>query len=471
MMTLRPLLCAQSTLPGRALGAIPTRLVLLGLLATVACGVDPPADEDTTAAEDTAEEDSTAGLDSGTGTDATAEDVAKDGGGGTDAVDATADTQAEISGSSDGAIDDAGAEVADDASDGTVGTDASAGAGPPPKKLPLPDCAKNCAECAKCDDATMCVAGKTYNNDCEAICALQAFEWPTGYEPSQGKCPDCAKCKPDEPKEQWCGTLKNGAKVTFNAKCETECADLATDGGVNPTKGPCKSACSKAPPDGGGCSNTDWQPVCAKQDGNTYQTKCAMDFCNLQGCFPVGKTAASEQCAAGKMSVECPGECYDSQKWGACQNECKPVCAMAKTGKGQSFRNGCIANAEQAKVLSCEGVSATSKDKCSAELYVDNSKGCCPNVDYAVVKQICASKGDGASAVWMTFRNQSEFDCLVGADKALWTFQYQGPCICNCPQTEKLVCGDDGLTYQNACQAKCYNGDKFSWKDGPCSAK
>ncbi len=472
MMTLRHSLRPLTTLFGRALGQVPPHLALLGLLATVACGVDPPADEDTAAVEDATDEDSGAGIDGGGTTDASPVDDAKDGVAtdGSDVADATADVAADTSGGSDAEPSEVEADSTDsDAGETTTATDADAG--PPAKKLPLPDCAKNCSECAKCADTTMCVSGKTYNNDCEAICALQAFEWPTGYEPSQGKCPDCAKCKPDEPVEQWCGTLKNGAKVTFNAKCETECADLATDVGTNPTKGPCKSACSKAPPSGGGCSNVDWQPVCAKQDGNTYQTKCAMDFCDLQGCFPIGKTAASAQCVPGKMTVECPGECYDSAKAGSCPNECKPVCAMAKSGKGQSYRNGCIANAEQAKVLSCEGISATSNDKCSAELYTAYGKGCCPDVDYASVKQVCASKGEGADALWMTFRNQSEFDCLVGAEKALWTFQFQGPCLCNCPQTEKFVCGDDGNTYQNACQAKCYNGDKFSWKEGPCSPK
>ena len=49
-----------------------------------------------------------------------------------------------------------------------------------------------------------------------------------------------------------------------------------------------------------------------------------------------------------------------------------------------------------------------------------------------------------------------------------WEFKYLGACICKCNKTDKAVCGADGLTYQNACQAKCYNDDSFTWKDGAC---
>ena len=432
------------------------------------CGsVEPPADEDTAVDEDVAEdgesndiESDAATTDSGSDT-GTAGDVAEDAATKEDtATAADSEDTVEDTGTSDPDATDEDATEAD-----TTETDT----GVPPKKLPLPDCAKNCTECSKCPDTTMCLDGKTYNNDCEAICDLQAFEWPVGFEPSQGKCPDCSFCQPDEPEVQYCATLKNGGKVTVNALCETKCLDLDDNVGINPLKGPCKSKCSFGTDQGGGgCSVTAYQPVCAKNDGSTYQTQCAMDNCDLQGCYALGATSSTPQCEPTKMTVECPGECYDAKKWSTCPGECAPVCAVTTAGKGVSFRNGCIANAEGAKILSCTGVSATSKDQCSASLYGGGNKGCCPDVDYSVVKQICASKGTSADAQWMTFRSQSEFDCLVGDEKALWNFQYQGPCICNCPQNEKPVCGDDGLTYQNACQAKCYNGDTFNWKDGAC---
>ena len=193
----------------------------------------------------------------------------------------------------------------------------------------------------------------------------------------------------------------------------------------------------------------------------------------------MGGTAKSAQCTPGKMEVECGGECYDSKKWNdpsskdKCPNGCNPVCAVISgkgAGKARTYRNGCIAKGSGASVLGCDGVSATAKDKCSAELYQPVTNGsCCPDVDYSIVKQVCASKGTGSTATWFTFRNQSEFDCLTAGEKGKWTFQYLGPCVCDCPQTSKPVCGDDGLTYQNGCQAKCYNGEKFGWKDGACS--
>lgn len=450
------------------LGSILARWMLVGALAAAlaACGATPPPDDNgtDTGSVDTGGDD--AAIDAGTDTvtlDAgsdTADSGTEDTG--TDTADtATVEDVQDTSGStdSDTTADTAADDVAETVED----------AGPPPKKLPLPDCAKNCAECSKCPDTPMCLAGKSYKNDCEAICELQAFDWPTGFEPTQGKCPECSFCTPDAPKEAWCATLKNGAQITTETKCETECLDLATDKGINPTKGPCKSKCSQPPENGGGgCSPTAYQPVCSKKDGTTYTTACAMQNCDLQGCYAAGQSAMTQECTPGTMVVECPGECYDAGKWGSCTNDCKPVCAIGKTGKAISYRNGCIANTENAKVLSCEGVSTTPKDKCSAEMYGTVGTGCCPDVDYGSIKQVCYSKGTDV-ADWMTFRNQGEYNCLIpDADKKLWTFQYQGPCIGNCPLTQKLVCGDDGQQWDNACQAKWYNGDSYTWKDGPC---
>lgn len=462
---------AHAAPPGRRFMALAVTL-LLGMTAA-GCGAnDPPPDEaDNTATNDVVGGDGNVGgldVEVGQDTDAGGDVTASETSDTTTVDGAVADTVVPVDGDneieSDTAVDSsetAGEDVVEDVA--------------PTKKLPLPSCAKSCNDCSKCPDTPMCVSGKSFNNDCEAICEFEAYDWPVGYEPSQGKCPECSFCTPDDTPDGfgYCATLKNGAKVTTDLLCETKCLDLSTEAGVNPTKGPCKSKCSFPPDDGGaGCSMTAYQPVCSKKDGVTYQTTCAMQNCDLSGCFSIGTAAKSPECEPTKMVAECPGECYDAKNpnWAKCPNTCAPVCAVAKSGKGVSFRNGCIANAEGAKVLSCTGVSATTKDQCSATLYAAKSAGCCDNVDYSDkgIKQVCYSKGQGTTAQWMTYRNKAEFDCLVAEDQVSWTFQYAGPCICDCPQTEKLVCGDDGIEYQNACQAKCYNGEAFGWKDGPC---
>ncbi len=420
----------------------------------------------------------------------------------------------------DGAIGDVDATVDPDAApDATVdaetasgGSDVAAETGPPKPKLPLPDCAGgaggNCL--TACPEGKLCVDGTTYFNDCEAIFKLKAFDWPAGYETKikKGACPDCKDCanvevkcnlqngtnkctlyQPGKPAEEsvkscsknadcvgsfeGCATLKSGAKVAVELPCQAKCMDLTTT--ETPyVAGKCKSGCSQPPPNGGGCPMNVYQPVCAKEDGKTYATPCALKNCDKQGCYGLGLSQKSDTCEPDKLTKECDGECFaEASKVSAsaanCPKDCNPVCGILPTGKGQSYRNACLATNANAKVADCKGISATPKDKCSAaELY--QGKGCCADVDYVPVNPVCASKPaakTGDPDVWITFRSQAEYKCLTAGDNS-WVPQYSGPCICNCPNTYAPVCGDDGLTYVNKCQAECYNGPSFNVKSGPC---
>lgn len=373
-------------------------------------------------------------------------------------------------------VADAAEDVeAQDAPDATVEPDVVAVPdGSKPKTLPLPGCAKgNCSNCTtKCPNAPVCGPdGKTHYNDCQAICELQLFD---GLDPKlwvPTACPACSGCTINDtpepgfgtdPTAGWCATLGNGAQVTVSMACEAKCLDNVTK---PPTLGACKSACSAPPPTGAGCNFTKYMPVCGG-DGKTYFSDCHMQACNLQGCYPVGEKVKSAACAPGAMTLECEGECFDPAKTPDCDKACDPVCAITPASKGQSYRNACIAAAAGAKVASCDGISTTKADICSASLY--KSKGCCPGVDYSVLKQVCASLTTGSGEdTWVTFRSQSEFLCLSAGTPG-WNKQYNGPCICNCNNDDKPVCGDDGLTYANACQATCYNGKQFNYKNGPC---
>lgn len=488
-------------------------LVALTLAAFAAAGcsedtTEPKAKPDTVAGTDEVSggSDGTGSSDTAATTDDTGDTIST----GTDAIaktDDTAVTDTDSTDVPDGTDQPDGSDTPDGTgTDGDTAAETDTSIAPDVAKLKLPDCAKdNCANCAtKCAVQEICVDGKTYKNDCEAICALQSFDWPATYDISPKKCPDCAACANVELKcdatakkcvygktgdlktlakactknadcvgaAAVCATIKSGAQITVELPCDVECLELKPSAAdptkpVPPTNGACKSQCSS--PAGGGCPMNLYQPVCAKQDGKTYANECALQNCDTQGCYAVGSSAKTDACVADAMSVECVGECFADAAAPNCSAECNPTCGILPTGKGQSFRNACLAAAKSATVGNCDGITATEADKCSAgESY--KGTGCCAGVDYTSVNPICAMRQEdgGKPAVWLTFRNQSEYDCLTKGDN-MWVQQYVGPCVCNCNQNGPEVCGADGLTYTNKCQAECYNpGGQFSTTPGAC---
>ncbi len=418
----------------------------------------------------------------------------------------------------DGTDDDSGVDAAGDASSTGDTTDAGADTvgdtgGP---KIILPDCAiGSCAKCSYCPTAPLCVGGVTYNNDCDAICKLDLKEGlgPILDQVKKGACPECAACGTETIKcntqsqhcaigengvfvdkttstclkdadcaaaYTQCATLEDGSKVEIDSPCQASCLKLKT-GITNPTPGACKTKCS-APP--ASCPTTKPSsavpsvPVCAKEDGKSYDTACALKNCSLDGCYATGETAATLACGTG-LTKECDGECFaDASKVSAtaanCPKDCNSVCGVLPTGRGKSFRNECLATNAGAKVKDCTGITATPDDKCAADTLYSN-RGCCADVNYTLggIKQVCAKKVDpaGGPELWVTFRNTNEFKCLTTGQTG-WEQQYYGPCLCKCSDVEKLVCGDNGQTYLNQCVAECYNKllmPGFTTKPGSCT--
>ncbi|MBI5607854.1 MAG: hypothetical protein HY902_03135 [Deltaproteobacteria bacterium] len=482
--------------------------------AAVGCGSDAKPGTDTTEEntdeQDTAVGDSSTDKDAPTTTDTKPSDsnVGPDG---TviDAEDSDAETPDEL-------VGDADVDSADDVSTTADTSDTDAAAEVSKPTLPLPDCAiGSCAKCSFCATAPLCVGGVTYANDCEAICKLDLKEGlaPILDQVKKGACPECAACGTETIKCNTqtkhcviiqngvstekttaactkdtdcasafvqCATLEDGTKVEIDSPCQATCLKLK-QGITNPTPGLCKTSCSKPPtscPTAKPSSAVPEVPVCAKEDGKTYATACALKNCALDGCYAEGETAATSACGAG-LTKECDGACFaDASKVSAtaanCPKDCNAVCGVLPTGRGKSFRNECLATNAGAKVKDCAGITATEGDKCAADTLYTN-RGCCADVNYTVggIKQICAKKIDpkGGPELWVTFRNSNEFKCLAGTD-ATWEIQYSGPCLCQCSDVDKPVCGDNGQTYTNQCVAECYNKalmPNFTTKPGPCT--
>ena len=396
-----------------------------------------------------------------------------------------ADAPSEVSGTKDGGGDSDSVDAADIKKD----------TGPSYLDKICAKANKSCSLCSLCGDYPVCTIKAigsteftTYPNDCFAICGLKADNWPaevggaTGGKLWPKECPGCAACTPDDMKltnDQYCVTLNSGAKQQVEHKCEIGCvADAKMDASGKPItlKGPCKLKCTDPVASGGAGCKAKGQPICATEDNGTYSNVCKMENCNIAGCYADGGSAATANCAPGKMTKNCDGACYDKNKWPTCKDDCAAVCGVKEiklaNGKtqlvGSSYRNACIAAAEGAKINDCTNISMNASSICSASLY--NNKGCCDGVEYNIIHPLCAVQTvTGKPDLWVTFRNQGEFTCLTQNDPS-WIIKYPTACVCECEDTYVPVCGANGFTYTNACQAECFNPPKgsFSWTNGAC---
>ncbi len=294
--------------------------------------------------------------------------------------------------------------------------------------------------------------GVTYGNECEARCAGQAVSY---WGSCRGEC-GCA--------DVWapvCGTDGN----TYGNLCQADCAQVTTA-----YEGRCEAGCI--------CPAVE-APVCGV-DGVTYgnaceagcaavevafegacSTGCACDLQFDPVCGVDGRTYGNA-CLAGCEGIEVVSP-------GVCACECPAVWAPVCGDDGNTYGNACEAG--------CAGVGARHDGMCAA--------GCiCPDLWAPVCGADGATYGNGCEAscagVPAAYPGECQQNCpavacdlacpngfALGADGCPECRCAEAP-GCACTAEYAPVCGFNGVTYGNACEAGCV-GVQFDHA-GACGA-
>ncbi len=368
--------------------------------------------------------------------------------------------------------------------------------GPRPRVEPCPDgdappmrcqgadgvCAWAVGECADdcvCEDvyAPVCgVDGVTYGNACEARCA--------GVEAAyEGECRDA----PGECAEDECGPSPFQRALCPDGTPPPQMCVRGADGACGWVLGECPGECV--------CGEIR-SPVCGV-DGRTYDNPCSARCAGVEvahegECRDVPGECAEDECGpspfqrelcpdgtpppqmcvraadgvCGWVLGECPGECVCGEIWA-------PVCGV----DGRTYDNPCSAR--------CAGVAVAYEGACRDEPGECAEDECGPSPFQAMVcpdgtppPQMCVRDAAGMCG-WQIGEcpaacpadecgpapGAPNFECPDGsvggpvcqrdADGACGWQLRECPGDCACFDLWAPVCGVDGMTYGNACEAEC----------------
>ncbi|UCE13464.1 MAG: hypothetical protein JSV04_14935 [Candidatus Heimdallarchaeota archaeon] len=338
-----------------------------------------------------------------------------------------------------------------------------------------------------------CIPTCTTNSDCSSTeyCAKESGDCDgTGIcEPKPTVCPDVWEpvCGCDRKTYgNACEAALTGMNVAYTGECDLTCS----------TNTDCNSDeyCAKEPGDcdgNGVCESkpeicvTVWNPVCAC-DGMTYSNDCyaAMAGVNVDysgACIPT--CTVNADCSSTEYCAKEPGDCEGTgiceSKPEICPDVYDPVCGC----DGRTYGNACEAAFTGVNVAyegQCK-VSCSTNTDCSTDEYCAKDLGNCDG------NGVCEPKPAACPDVWdpvcacdgMTYSNEC-YAAMAGVN-----VDYSGPCIptcttnadcgtgeycvkepgdcegtgiCEpkpeiCPDVYEPVCGCDGRTYGNACEA------------------
>ncbi|GJM26170.1 MAG: hypothetical protein DHS20C16_25850 [Phycisphaerae bacterium] len=357
---------------------------------------------------------------------------------------------------------------------------------------PLAPCPPECTDNADCDPDEMCL---TANGDCGGVgeCAVQPDVCPDIYDPVCG-------CDGNTYSNA-CDARKAGVNIDYDGVCVPTCQDNSE---CAPT-----DYCAKSIDDCGGTGECQTRtilcfapiPVCGC-DGQTYTSYCdaaaaGQNIVHGGPCLPP-PCDSNADCESGNFCSKSDGDCDGT---GECLPEPQicaavfdPVCGC----DGQTYSNRCTASAAGVSVASdgpcpevCRIDSECDPDQlCLKENCQDISGECVgkPDACIQIFSPVCGCDGQtyGNSCIALQAGVNIDHDgpcvpeCTTDAECNAAGQGYckrplgecAGPGYCQahpqaCPDVFDPVCGCDGQTYSNACEAGVAGVNVQH--DGPCA--
>ncbi|MGA1870463.1 MAG: Kazal-type serine protease inhibitor domain-containing protein [bacterium] len=235
-----------------------------------------------------------------------------------------------------------------------------------------------------------------------------------------------------------------------------------------------------------------WDPVCGC-DGMTYANICYAAATGINVAYPgecqaVSQCISNDQCLESEFCYKSEGDCDGrgvcSPKPEACPDVWEPVCGC----DGMTYSNACYAAGSGINVAypgECQAVSqCISNDQCLEDEFCYKSEGdcdgqgrCTPRPQYCITlwDPVCGCDGItyanlctcAMSGVNIAYPGEcqtvtecmSNDQCLENefCKKAEGDCEGQGMCSqkpLGCPDVWNPVCGCDGITYSNTCDAE-----------------
>ena len=228
-----------------------------------------------------------------------------------------------------------------------------------------------------------------------------------GYLSSQQAADPHSVCPCNSVYNPVCGN--NG--VTYGSRCRMECAQVAFS-----HEGPCNYFNWRESPHYNCPCPYEFNPICGF-DGSTYENKCVI------------------QC--GQQAVRYENACISPCN---CTKVYKPVCSRTL----KTYNNECLL-------------------RCADEELLQNGK--CPSRTPSNCSQCKGLVSPVCSSIGLTYENRCYLDCAgqqfysngicTNDQEYLQSNNIQIVPCSSCENVQLPVCGNDGITYLNACRARC----------------